>query len=168
MNGDFEIGRFYVVPTVRGRIHTMDHDWPVLGPKHEDTEIIHFSHHHYHIDWRFVSQSDFERLCQRRAGHYGTVLHEGGTNPDGLPPAEMRRRKCLRTFESVGSYPRAPWLLELEAKYAKSRITNLICPHRGISLEGCARDGDVVTCPGHGLRWNVKTFELMRSAGDRG
>ena len=23
------------------------------------------------------------------------------------------------------------------------------------------RDGDVVTCPGHGLRWNVKTGELV-------
>lgn len=48
-----EVGKFYLVrcidhPNVKG-----NHRWlPVIGPWHEDAEIVGFSDHHFHYDWR--------------------------------------------------------------------------------------------------------------------
>lgn len=77
MNGQaqavYEIGKFYRVPTVWGYNHGYTGNWPVLGPKHEDREIIEFDDHHYHIDWRFVDIEFFEAISRRfeRAMPYG-------------------------------------------------------------------------------------------------
>ena len=159
------IGRFYAVPTVRGKIFHLLRDWPVLGPRHSDKEIIGFPHVHYHVDWRFVSKSVLHSVANfGRQTLFGIVVHRGAET-DFLPAPVMRRRKCIRGFEALGTFPRAPWLRELESVYASRRLENLVCPHRGIPLVGCPREGNVVTCPGHGLRWNLTTGELHPTYG---
>ena len=158
----FEIGKFYVVPTVRGKLYHIDRNWPVLGPKHEDSEFIGFPEQHYHVDWRFVPDRDYRHSSLRLFTRVATPLMQsnGGPNCD-LPSPMMRRRKYQRAFD-VSIFQQVRWLLTLETAYASCKMTNLICPHRGLPLNGCPQDGDVVTCPGHGLRWNVKTGELVK------
>jgi hypothetical protein len=75
----------------------------------------------------------------------------------------LRLRKCRREFPE---YPRelASWLPALEKSCSGLTMQNMTCPHRGTPLESCSPDGDVVTCPAHGLRWNVKTGELVPHA----
>lgn len=153
-----KVGKFYRVPTVRGRLYSTIRNWPVMGPKHEDGEFINFPYQHYHIDWRFVPEADFRRVGY---SHYGIPLCESARiNENGLGAPTVRLRKCQREW---WPYPRvaASWLKKLEPAFAGCKLKNMICPHRGISLVGAPQEGDVVTCPGHGLRWNVKTGELV-------
>lgn len=161
MSGSFEIGRFYKVPTVRGRLYHIERDWPVIGPKHEDGKHISFPYQHFHIDWRFVSVRDYRRVCGRAVvAVAGIVLLEGNGRPNAvLPSPVIRYRKCVREIEP---FPGAPWLAELQAAFADHKLKDMICPHRGLPLAGCPQTDDVVTCPGHGLKWNVRTGELVR------
>ena len=167
----YEIGRFYNVMTVIGSLSGIKNAWPVIGGKHEDSEIIDFPHFHYHIDWRFVSQRKLslslaslfaERRLFDRERLYGLILHEGSVNSD-LPEPVIRRRKFRGDFEEIiGVYPPAPWKRQLQIAYQDYRLKkDMICPHRGLSLKSCQIINDVVTCPGHGLCWNVKTGKLI-------
>lgn len=62
-----------------------------------------------------------------------------------------------------GTYPNKV-TSKLEEVCAGKRINakNPICPHRGISLASFPVDDDgCVTCPGHGLKWNLTTGEMV-------
>lgn len=158
---DYVIGKMYSVPCVENPPWKNAGRWlPILGPLHEDAEIVKFEYRHYHIDWRFVSKSFFTTstwgLPPRSP--LGRVL-----SPDLIPGFAYqiinRRMKCKRTMPE---FPvTAPWLSELEQEFESARLgPNLICPHRGMPINGCPiKDGNVV-CPGHGLRWNIETGEL--------
>jgi hypothetical protein len=159
---NYEIGQFYKVPCVRGKYYNVVADWPVIGPQHEDKEFVGFSWQHYHIDWRFVPQPLFKPV----GFNFGAPLMTSSVlNPDGLPKPVMRRRKMQRAMPDFTEVRwRAKWFPKMEAAYAGCKLKpGLVCPHRGIPLAGQFQDGDVVTCPGHGLRWNVKTGELVPS-----
>lgn len=174
----YTVGQMYRVPCVRvSKHHWLGSGWvPVIGPEHEDAEIVNFPYQHFHIDWRFVSDRGFRAAggdglipsrvlgipVMREDTHSRAVIEEG--------PMPMLR-KCRR---AMPAYPRRPaltaWLHELEAKFANCKMTGMVCPHRGLPLVGAQTDGDVVTCPGHGLRWNFKTGDLVperRDATDR-
>jgi hypothetical protein len=162
---EYEIGNFYSVPTVRGKVSCILTDWPVLGPMHDDRAVIGFPYRHYHLDWRFVARDIFESLDSSPFHRtvYSLVLHvDSRLNPQ-LPAPVLRRRKCRRSWAEVGRYPsQVPWLDKLEQAYAGCKLTDdMICPHRGIPLNGAERTGDVITCPGHGLRWNATTGALI-------
>ena len=167
MKTEYEIGRYYSVPTVTGNLATIRHDWPVFSDKHEDREIIGFDHVHYHVDWRFVSLRMFSRVANLRYYTtsdklYGLVLHEGPMNDNNLPAPIMRRRKYRGSFEQVlGTFPKAKWMDKLVSTYATCRLKNMTCPHRNISLANCPVVNGIVTCPGHGLRWNVETGKVV-------
>lgn len=155
----YEIGKFYKVPCVRAQYYRVVDYWPVMGPQHEDTEHVGFEYQHYHIDWRFVPVHRFSPLGFRLAV---PLMMSERINQDGLPTPVMRRRKFYRTFPDFLGARAAKWMPNLEAAYAACKLKpGLICPHRGISLAGVYQEGDVATCPGHGLRWNVKTGELV-------
>lgn len=158
------VGHYYRVPCVRVTEWWGAHGWlPIIGPKHEDAEIIRFDNEHFHLDWRFVSQRLFKRMSGVRGPSYvysspiscpdnrgGRVVLEGPT---------LKRRLCKRDWPAL---PPLPWRAALEEAFVGKRMKNGICPHRGIPLVNCPVVDDVVTCPTHGLRWNVTTGELVR------
>jgi hypothetical protein len=172
----YEVGKFYRVPCIRTtkRYTYGGAQWlPIIGPEHSDKEFINFPASHWHIDWRFAGARTFKEatLFPRKEGPhsqcYSAVVQRWGWGDpvfghaitDGEPV--IRRMKCKRDWPAY-PYSAATWLPALEAAYAGSKIKpGMICPHRGLPLDGAPRDGDVVTCPGHGLRWNFKTGELV-------
>jgi hypothetical protein len=179
------VGVRYLVPMVDGEYNGKRAWWPVLGPKHEDAEFINFPHQHYHIDPRFLSKAQVRFLgMSEESGTlyapkrkiysqnvFASPLHENTT--PGLKRrihsgVEHRARMMLR---QMPSYPRynARWLPTLEDAYADVKLKpGMVCPHRGAPLRGLTPDADgCVTCPLHGLRWNVTTGCLVRSAPTR-
>lgn len=171
------IGKVYSVPCIKttkdcryGRGGYM----PVIGPEHTDKEFINFPSEHYHVDWRFASALAFRkatwvRMPEGEHSHaYAAVLQRWGYGDPsyGMELTKggvvMRRMRCKREWPA---YPYSvKWMEKLEDAYACHKLKpGLICPHKGLPLETCPTNNDVVTCPGHGLRWNVKTGELVRS-----
>lgn len=184
LNGSdsYEIGKFYRVPCLKARTRLTDGfpiyywhgEWiPIIGPLHRDAEIIDFPFAHWHIDWRFVSAKVYEDVQGSR--YDKSVLSmpfqqypisarvEDTTQTMYTGNVELRRLKCKRpmpSWEPIREHVK--WLAKLEESCAHLKMKNMVCPHRGIPLKSCSQDGDVVMCPGHGLRWNVKTGELVR------
>lgn len=168
----YEIGKFYLVPCIK-TVPPSDYGrgcgyMPIMGPEHSDGEFINFPHDHWHVDWRFASSRDFKIATRAFRGHpqcYAAVIMRWAYGKvGGTAMVEdsvfSKRVKCKREWPT---YPRdaAVWLPKLEQSLKGCNLKGMVCPHRGISLEGAPREGDVVTCPGHGLRWNVKTGELV-------
>lgn len=169
----FKIGKRYWVWCIRtsrragyGCAHM-----PINGPWHEDAAIIRFPDEHYHVDWRFVARLQWER-CIRYYWHssdLGRVQTKvltawaiaPGINGNPAVPV-LRLRMCHRDapdFPGIG-----PWMKELEAKFKDHRLPDkcFTCPHRGIDLRsGNVRADGTVVCPGHGLKWNLKTRRLV-------
>ena len=160
--------------------------WPILGRLHEDAAIIEFPLWHFHIDWRFVDQAMREEAAARTVMLPAKVITtamirpigERGPDPDAaedgagaLPGAAVERwfRHEIRKTPEIES-PEWPahtmWLGALEARYAKARLggpNGWTCPHRGADLSGLAHpEEDTVMCPLHGLRWCLRTGELVR------
>jgi len=151
----------YSVPCVRGKYFNVTDDWPVMGPQHEDEAHINFPWQHYHIDWRFVPQHRFKPLGFNLSA---PLMISDRINSDGFPTPVLRRRKMHRAMGEFNEVlVRAKWFYGLESAYADCKLKDgMVCPHRGIPLSGMHQEGDIVTCPGHGLRWNVVTGELVR------
>lgn len=42
------------------------------------------------------------------------------------------------------------------------------CPHAGVALSGGSLEGEVLTCPGHGSQFDVRTGERVRGPADAG
>jgi hypothetical protein len=153
------VGLTYRVPTAFGLYGSRDRTdwWPILGSWHEDAAIIGFGSHHYHFDFRFFSDVQWDYLARQVEGYYfGAVLCR--------VTAEGRViRRDLVCMRPMPIYPTrlAPWLGKLQDAYRDHRLKDdLICPHKGAPLKGLpVRDG-CVTCPLHGLRWDMETRRL--------
>jgi len=161
----YEIGKMYLVPCVRADEKTPPRpargsEWiPILLPFHEDSEIVNFPHWHYHLDFRFLSPRQWKN------SGLSVVIHRRPVGDDALleffdGTVTYKRRKCLREMPSF--YPETKWHKELSAAYAKIGLVKWKCPHRGLDLEGCPIVNGVVTCPGHGLRFNAKTGRVIQ------
>lgn len=165
---DYVIGRRYLVQAVLANsFYGLKNIWiPVIGPRHEDAEVIRFPHLHWHIDWRFASQRLYRMVHFRPSGTpYGIVL----SCPDAVGDKVviegpiLRRMVCKR---DLVQYPHsyATWgnaLREHMRQRGCDALVNGKCPHRGIPAEAMIRDGDVLTCPGHGLRFSATTGALL-------
>lgn len=166
----YELGKYYRVPSV------MVNDWwgfvgwmPVIGPMHEDAEIVNFPWQHFHIDWRFAPTLLWDRFENRRApgGHFAWPIQH--PNNDGtqciVAGPEPRRMKYKR---DPGMFPQAQvgWQKLLAEKFACAKLVNGTCPHRGIPVSAMHREGDILTCPGHGLKWHAVTGLAVQPEGD--
>ena len=169
----FEVGQRYRVPCVL----TKPNVWPlfgrvlpVMGPLHEDREIIQFEDDHWHVDWRFASSRKLSRfLC---ASYYSPEHIAIFARPISLKNVlerepHFRELKCHRVlpefplFVGAGTPIPVPWMPELERAFAGSRLKGGVCPHRGIDLSTMRANAEgIVVCPGHGLAWNRATGEL--------
>lgn len=163
-----QLGRSYPVQAVRVR------DWvncfsgwlPVMGPQHEDGEIIGFPWQHFHIDWRFASARALKaQIAHHPRGSDAFVLttpimvwDREGTQIVMQGPVARR----MTYKRKMPAFPRPPlvracWPEQLQAKFACARLIDGRCPHRGIPVSAMRRVGDVLECPGHGLRWHAVT-----------
>lgn len=169
--GELVIGRFYSVPTVYGPLGGQVGRWPVLGPLHDDRDVIGFEWEHYHYDWRFFSPTAWDYVIRWATNSSGEFKPHGlvmSDRPDipcpiRVGPVIYRRRKCYRLMpEFPREFAAKGWLKRLEAAYANQTLKpGLICPHRGASLRGLPVVDGCITCPLHGLRWDVATGRLV-------
>jgi hypothetical protein len=163
------IGAFYVVPCVRAPLGFYGLKWvPVIGPKHRDLEL-NVDWEHWHVDWRFVPESTFQHASRSSiTGHpHGKVV--SNDNPDRwgrqqlTGAAELKRRMCRRAMPDFPARPRPIWAAMETAQ--RARCDKLkdghTCPHRGIDLRPFAKDDGTAVCPGHGLRWDLRTGLLL-------
>lgn len=160
------VGKFYAVPAVRVTTWNSFRGWlPVVGPKHEDADFINFPWSHFHIDWRFAPG----RMLVYCGGWRGQdhALAWPVQCPDSygkqvILEASLRRMKCKReAIRFPVERAEEKWLPALRDKYACAKLIKGVCPHRGIPVSAMHRDGDVLTCPGHGLSWHAITGELV-------
>lgn len=165
----YEVGKFYDVQCVYARLHSDIAWWPVLGEAHRDSEIIGFDPLHYHVDWRFVSRRLHQRLVEftlRGAIEEYAVplmlMPDPGWRVRRIEECfgELKHRhmrlKCKRQF-SPYPHGRAPWMARMSEHHAGSCLKRNVCPHRGYDLSREPVVDGIVTCPLHGLRFNVDT-----------
>lgn len=168
------IGALYWVTFVKLKTPSYGSCWrPILGPLHTDAEIIGFSHEHWHIDWRFMSDRFVDSMTLFKGGDHrychgnvATHRHQNGDAiyDDGL--LYRRRVKCRRTMPGFVPTEKVRWQADLEAAMIaqKKRMRCMTCPHRGVPLlEEMTDAKGVVTCQAHGLKWRVKTGRLVRT-----
>ncbi len=156
---------------------------PTLGKAHEDTEWLNVNWHHYHYDFRFLTDEDMRQIASHWRGASAS-LDEVISSMFTLVIAkkfvkgtlEYRPMVCHRQMPEFpvvrerGSMTTLLWdgftrKLEepLIRKGAKLRTQHdcLRCPHRNIPLSGIPNDGETIVCPAHGLRWNLKTGKIV-------
>ncbi len=154
--------------------------WPVVGPQHEDAAIFDFPHEHWHFDLRFLSAAQIANRSNRfwddKPAKPATLLSLPLTNHKGeLGQPELRQRRCHREQPGWDAYfaatlrkNRPPNLVKLEritAIKGQTLKSCKICPHRGLPLGSMPVVDGIITCPGHGLRWNASTGEIVRTPG---
>lgn len=148
--------------------HTFHGDtWiPVLGHKHSDADLG-VIHVHWHIDWRFASERLLVGCSRNITGQpHGTVIFNDGA--DYLPTLtgvpEIKRRKCKRAMPDFPARPKGLLFRAMEVTQ-RDRCNKLVdghtCPHRGIDLRPFVQADGTAICPGHGLRWDMATGELI-------
>ena len=161
----WEPGRVYRVPVVRGTWRNITRDWVVIGPWHEDAEIIRFPDHHYHLDPRFVPLSIWREAKEHPRGLQYIFAAPLGTSDNPAPSwvtpqlLGILRRKMLRQLPAdtiAFVFSGALWEAALRNAYCGQHLRGTICPHRGADLRGFEPGADgMVTCPLHGLRFKV-------------
>jgi hypothetical protein len=155
------VGKYYQVPAVYARDWWGFDGWiPVVGPMHEDAEIVNFPWQHFHIDWRFAPRRLFDFTAGVRGPQF--VYASPIQCPDKRGTRVIEEGPILKRMKykrELLPFPRVPnsWMPVLAEKYACAKLINGVCPHRGIPVSAMHRDGDVLTCPGHGLQWNAIT-----------
>lgn len=169
------VGQRYLVPTVLYPWHGVRKAWPVMGPRHEDGEHIGFHYEHYHVDIRFVSRSDAERVG-------GAVLDLGeiaaraplSTRDEPEHPSPVwRPRLCHRAGNDYpyGEHRTLGFIPKLRAAYAGRRCGKnaaglLVCPHKGFVLNSLQPDANGrVVCPLHGLVIDVAAEVVVEAGG---
>lgn len=159
------VGEKYLVPGIVVPVHigAKPNWYPVLGIAHEDKEYIKASKH-FHYDVRFFPADFFPLKLD------GQVLVETAQEmmvkiaviKIWTPLIEYREVVCAREMPNFPSWL-APWFPELQQGYLSKQLpANLKCPHQGIYLGSLPQVNGIVTCPGHGLKWNIKTGEAVK------
>lgn len=140
---------------------------PILGPLHEDKAVINFPYLHWHMDWRFASQGYYEdrlKLCVDPARIHMFIVNAsyGYAQKKTTPDITTIHRRFVKCRRLMPPYPeKVRWGQQLEAAFADTKMKCLTCPHRGLPLDPrMAKDG-VITCTGHGLKWNLQTGDLV-------
>lgn len=170
------IDQFYRVPAVRVNNWCGFSGWlPVIGPKHSDAEVVKFPWPHWHIDWRFAPAKAWAYASAVRIpGYvYGRPIQCPNNRNEIVVlegPADrlMKCKRPLPPYIEAGKISwKEDWVTELRKMFCGTKITNGLCPHRGIPASAMIREGDVLTCPGHGLRFSATTGEALNTS-DRG
>ena len=171
-------GKTYTTKCVRACLSTTSPpEWvPVIGPAHDDAEIIRFQDVHLHIDWRFLGPRQRAKIMALggNAPHdivITVVYPNNGSGPIAMDKAlrsgdtpkdsflKEKRKKYHGPFPPYPDDPPPHWLPALSKAYRDATLTpERACPHRGTDLSEAAPDDQgIITCPLHGLRWRADT-----------
>ena len=157
------IGETYLVPCVWGTPNKRNdpdlYKWyPIIGPRHSDAEYIKFEPLHFHFDHQFMADADRDSL----GGIFGPEepLVYVLANYDQDTGIVHWPLVCLR---HIKKYPSLSFSKALNEAYEDKTVTCGKCPHRGLPLGCLPREPgtNIVTCPGHGLRWDLTTGKLV-------
>jgi hypothetical protein len=149
-----EVGKLYSVPCVQVRqdylFRTKFLEWiPVLPNLHDEIEIDGDPIKHYHADSRFINPE----LKSYLPAIIETWLVSTETTVKELPYFQDFTDKQPAYFPFLsGQY------LVLKQNVT---LKKLVCPHQNYPLDECTPDENgTVTCPLHGLKWNIHTKKL--------
>lgn len=160
-----EVGRRYLVPCGLAIISGKCYSMPLNGPQHADPEIG-LEQEHWHYDLRFISDGFARQVLSRHYDDPGLWLIHIALELRGEVTDQPRKcQRLMPEFPLVNPHTGKPSMLaeRLEPRYRDVRLKPdcRVCPHRGISLGGLPSDAEGrVVCPGHGLRWNLRTGEM--------
>ena len=167
------IGRCYLVPTVDYVYCGISGIWPTIGPLHSDAPIIGFAPLHYHVDLRFLSRRQADRLIAKRLSVLNPSLDQVAAQyplsqrpPPG--PVVYRRRRCARqaVYPTSLTTANTAWPPKLRAHYADARLIDTphgpVCPHKGAPLGSIQPDArGLIVCPLHGLCFDPATGKAV-------
>lgn len=141
---------------------------PVQGDKpHCDAEYIGTTQPHYHVDPRYMSDAELSRWLQGYPKPLGTDLAAMALRV-GVPESAVTQGPMLLEmlhYRPMPQYPELdeyPWRLALEKAMSRKRMRKLLCPHQFLTIPSELVENGIATCPGHGLRWEVKSGKLVR------
>lgn len=187
---DVVVGKRYLVPCVRiggySDFGLRTSYVPINSYLHDDIKVIGFKNKHWHIDWRFVSE---RMMADIKFGHgliglpipvqrTGLVVlydkNKQFSNSTNDLTIYYRQRVCLREYNNnecflknkIADNVPGKWVENLSAHFKCSKLKEsdgqLICPHKGVVIDKTLIDdkGNYV-CPGHLLRFNPKTLEVV-------
>lgn len=161
------VGEAYLVPGITRPLWSgaLTAWYPVLGLAHADNEYIHASAH-FHFDVRFfpadffpLTKLSYSELVVVAATPQEMMVKVHFTHDDDREAMVVWRNAiCQREMPDFPAWT-APWYPALVAGYKNKQVLpGQRCPHQGTCLTGLPQsDEGVVMCPGHGLRWNLKT-----------
>lgn len=132
---------------------------PVFDKSHCDNPKHALPEEHYHQDWRFVLEehilaqrlvfSDISLHTSKNVEYYAPIMKSN------VEDEQYKEREYFRHFEKFYGF------LQLRADFKKAKMKNMICPHHKTNLKSCRIINGIVQCPQHGLKWNVKTGDLL-------
>jgi len=151
-----EIGEYYLVKCV-----LVKGIWrPIFANSHKDSPKHALNKEHYHQDWRFVLE---EYITAQRDVFSLYNLHLGKNSEYFAPiikedvvDEQYKEREYFRHFE-----PFEAEFGSLKNDIKKAKMKRMICPHHKTSLKSCKAVNGIIQCPQHGLKWNVKTGDLV-------
>lgn len=165
------VGRFYLVPCVRGVWAGILGRWPVWGPKHEDEKFLHFPERHYHLDRRFIQKQHVDNASGQPLTEKNGL--RGYDENKTLPAPEYRRLKCQR----IGTSTAFPTQRALERTTFQDLYQHFsghqcakdgagwICPHKGMRLATISvRSDGNIQCPLHGLLIDAETGVVVQNS----
>lgn len=167
MKGVKIVGKRYWVPHVHSKPrmgYAANDGWiPVLGNfTGDDDDGVFAPAPHWHIDFRFMPPHAFACWMDKLDTSYIFI----GTNVSdiSLHGPTMKRATCYR---ETPEWPREKILpipgttYGLDALFSGQCLMNGRCPHKGIKAVDMHRKGNVLTCPGHGLRFDASTGKVI-------
>lgn len=127
----------------------IDIDVPIIPVWHNDKKDFNFSHNHYHIDGRFLSNGSKQaKIWRVEEGLSSMVVSDWMDNT--LSDVFFKIKKCLRLETGVpGISFHAP---EFIKKYNGKSCKGRKCPHWGTTMNEI--DG-ILICPMHRLKGDV-------------
>jgi nitrite reductase/ring-hydroxylating ferredoxin subunit len=165
------VGTKYLVPCFFPFRGTMRPKWyPILLAEstHTDPDLG-VTVEHLHYDSRFIADKD---LLMKDGQPYiasvvvGLPAHHTWEQMEESSMIVWKKRTCYRK-EQAFPQPQFERLVtdKIKGQYAYTRMENMTCPHRRTCMKGHPIkniDGKQgVTCPAHGLTWNIETGFLI-------
>ncbi len=146
-----EIGKKYLVPCIRYGYGSFGRGWvPILGPEHDDYEIIGIKGKHYHVDTRFLTASQLRENDWRAP----TVVCK--TDDHDAYKLAVKPRVCIRNAIDFPAIYQDRWPKELKEAFKDHKLKDcFVCPHKGFHLKPVEDSEGFAICPGHGLVWNL-------------